>query len=60
MNIQQQTTLGLSDTETMMADNEEIDHPPPQDTSIVFVEADLLYRSLSDSAKYKRAWLKEK
>ena len=43
-----------------MTDNEELDPPPPQDTSNVFAAADLSYCSSSDSDKYKRAWLKAK
>ena len=43
-----------------MADNEELDPPPPQDISNFFAAAYLSYRSLSDSAKYKHAWLKAK
>ena len=43
-----------------MADNEEVDPPPSQDISNVITAADLLSRSSSDSAEYKRAWLKEK
>ena len=58
MNIQQPNTSEVSDTETVMADNEELDLPPPQDIYNVFSEADLLSLSSSDSAKYKHAWLK--
>ena len=36
MNIQQQTTLEVADTETVMSDNEDLDPPPPQDISNVF------------------------
>ena len=43
-----------------MADNEELDTPPPQDISNMFAEAYLSSRSSSDSAKYKCAWLREK
>ena len=43
-----------------MADNEELDTPQPQYISNVFVAADLSSCSSSDSAKYKRAWLKAK
>ena len=60
VNIQQHTTLGVADTETVMADNEDLDPTPPQDIYNVFAEADLSSHSSSDSAKYKRAWLKEK
>ena len=31
VNIQQQTTSEVADTETVMADNEELDTPTPQD-----------------------------
>ena len=60
MNIQQQTKSEVSDTETVMADNEDIDPPPPQDILNVFTAADLSYCSSSDSDKYIRAWLKAK
>ena len=43
-----------------MADNEEIDPPPPHDITNVFSVADLSSRSLSDSSKYKRECLKAK
>ena len=43
-----------------MAYNEDLDPPPPQDISNLFAAADLSSRSSSDSAKYKRAWLKAK
>ena len=60
MNIQQRTTSEVANTEIVMADNEELDPPPSQDISNVFSAADLLYRSSSDSAKYKRGCLKAK
>ena len=60
MNIQQQTTSGLSDTETVMADNEELDPPPPQDVSNLFEAVELSSRSSSDSDKYKSAWINAK
>ena len=60
MNIQQQTTSQVADTETVMADNEDLDPPTPQDISNMFSATDLLSCSSSDSAKYKRAWLKAK
>ena len=41
MNIQQQTTSEVADTDTVMNDNEEIDTPPPQDISNVFAAEDL-------------------
>ena len=59
MNIQQQTTSRVADTETVMADNEELDPPPPKDISNVFAAAELLSCSYY-SDKYKCAWLKAK
>ena len=47
-------------TYLVMAYNEDLDPPPPQDISNVFVAAELSYQSSSDSAKYKRAWLMSK
>ena len=41
VNIQQQTTSEVADTETVMGDNEYLDLPPPQDISDVFAAADL-------------------
>ena len=43
-----------------MANNEDLDTPPPQDISNVFTATDFSYHSSSDSAKYKHAWLKAK
>ena len=43
-----------------MDDNEELDPPPPQYILNVLVAADLSSLTLSDSDKYKRAWLKAK
>ena len=60
VNIQQQTTSEVSNTETVMADNEDLDPPPPQDIYNVFAAADLSSCSSSGSAKYKCAWLKAK
>ena len=60
MNIQQQNTAELANTETVKAYNEEIDPPPPQDIPNVFAAADLSSCSSSDSNKYKPAWLKAK
>ena len=60
VNIQQQNTSEVDDTETVMAYNEDLDPPQPQDISNVFAAADLSSRSSSDSAKYKCAWLKAK
>ena len=58
MNIQQPTTSEVADTEKVMAYNEDLDPPPPQDISNVFSSADLSSQSSSDSAKYNRAWYK--
>ena len=60
MNIQEQTTSEVVNTETVMAYNEELDPPPPQDISNVLASADLLSHSSSGPDKYKRAWLKAK
>ena len=43
-----------------MAYNEDIDPPLPQDILNVFSSEDLSAQSSSDSAKYKRAWYKER
>ena len=40
-----------------MAYKEDLDPPPPQDIPNVIAATDLSYRSSSDSAKYKCAWL---
>ena len=55
MNIQHRTTSEVANAEKVMADNEGLDPPPPQDISNVFAASDLLSCSSSDSAKYKRA-----
>ena len=60
VNIQQQNTPEVYNTETVMDYNEDIYPPPPQDISNVFAAADLLSHSSYASAKYKRAWLKAK
>ena len=60
VNIQQQYTMKVSNTETVMADNEELDPPPPQNILNVFAAADWLSCSLSDSAKHKLSWIKAK
>ena len=60
MNIQQRNTSEVSDTETVMDDNEELDPPPPQDIYTVFAVADLSSCSSSYSNKYKRTWIKSK
>ena len=49
-NILQPTTSEVSNTETVMAYNEDLDLPPPQDISNVFAAADLSSCSSSDSA----------
>ena len=43
-----------------MDNNKELDTPPPQYILNVCAAAELLSHSSSDSAEYKRAWLKEK
>ena len=60
MNIQQQPTSEVEDTETVMAYNEELDPTPPHDISNVFVALDLSSHSSSDLAKYKRSWIESK
>ena len=60
INIQQQTTSEVANTDTVMTNNEELDPPPPQDIYNVFAVADLSSSSSFDSAKYKRAWCKAK
>ena len=42
MNIQQTNISKVSDTETVMADNEELDTLPPQNVLNVFAAADFL------------------
>ena len=48
MNIQQQTTYEVAHTDTVMADNEDIYAPPPQDILNVLGAAYLSYYSSSD------------
>ena len=60
VNIQQRNTLEVSNTETVMADNEELYHSPPQDIYNLFAAADLPSCSSSDSANYNCAWLRAK
>ena len=60
MNIQQQTTSEVANTETVMAYNEDLDLPPPHNKLNVLAAADLSSHSSYDSNKYKRAWIKEK
>ena len=59
-NIQQPTTLEVANIETVMAGNEDIYTPPPQDISNVFAAADLSSQSLYDTVKYKSAWHRAK
>ena len=59
-NIQQPTTSEVSNTETVMGYNEEIDNVLRQDISNVFAEADLSYQSSYDTVKYKHAWHRAK
>ena len=49
MNIQQKTASEVAGTETVMADNEELDTPQQQDISNVFAAAYLSSSSSSDS-----------
>ena len=60
INIQQLNTPELSNTETVMADNEDLDPPSPQDILNLFAVADLSSCSSYDLAKYKCAWIKVK
>ena len=55
-NNQQPTTSEVSNTETVMAGNEDIDTPSPQDILNVFADADLSSQSSYDTVKYKHAW----
>ena len=54
-NLQQQTKSEVSNTETVMTYNEDLDPPTPHDISNVFAAANLLSQSSYDSVKYKRA-----
>ena len=58
MNIQQPTKSETSYIDTVIAYNEDLDPPPPQDIPNVFSLADLSSQSSSDLAKYKCAWYK--
>ena len=58
MNIQQPTTPEVADTDTLMAYNEVLDTPPPQDISNFISSADLSSQSSYYSYKYKCAWYK--
>ena len=60
MNIQQPTTSEVSDTETVMAYNEDLDTPPQQNILNMFSAADLLFQSSYDSVTYKLAWHRAK
>ena len=59
-NIQQPNTPEAANKETLMAYNEDLDLPRPQDIPNVFTAADLSSRSPYDSNKYKRALIKAK
>ena len=59
-NNEQPTTSEVANKETVMASNEDIDTPPPQDISNMFAAADLSYQSPYDTLKYKRAWHRAK
>ena len=59
-NIKQPTTSEVANKKTVMAGNEDIDTPPPQDISNVFAAADLSSQSEYDTVKYKRAWHRAK
>ena len=59
-NMQQQNTSEVANTETVMAYNEELDPPPPQDILNLFSASEFSSRSSSDSAEYKCAWIKAK
>ena len=48
MNIQQKNTSEVANTETVMADNEELDPPPPQDIYNLFAAAYFSYHSSYD------------
>ena len=50
----------VSNTETVIGYNKDIDPPPPQDISNVFAATDLSSQSSYDTVKYKRAWHREK
>ena len=60
MKIQQPNTSELANTETVMADNEDLDTPLPQHILNVFAAEDLLSHSSPDSNKYKHACIKAK
>ena len=60
MNIQQKNTSEVAGKETVMADNEEIYPPPPQNILNVFAASEFYSCSSYDSAKYKCASLKAK
>ena len=60
MNIKLPTTSEVANTETVMAYNEDIDLPPPQDISNMFAAEEFSSHSSYDSNKYKPAWLKAK
>ena len=55
-NCTERSPIHFNLSETVMASNEDIDTPIPQDISNVFAAADLSSQSSYDSVKYKRAW----
>ena len=59
-NIQQPTTSEVANTDTVIAGNEDINPPPPQDISNVFAAVYLSSQSSYDTVKYKRAWHRAK
>ena len=59
-NIQQPTTSEVANKETVMAGNEDIVTPPPQDIPNVFAAADLSSQPSYDTVKYKGAWHRAK
>ena len=60
MNTQKPTTLEVANKETVMAYNEDLYPPLPQDISNVFSSAYLSSQSSSDSAKYKSTCYKSR
>ena len=60
VNIQQPTTSEVANIDIVMAYNENLDPPLPQDISNVFSAADLSSQSSYDTVKYKREWHRAK
>ena len=58
VNIQNLTASEVFNTEIVMAYNEDLYPPQPQDISNVFAVGDFSAQSSSDSTKYKRVWYK--